>query len=177
MLEIAQARVPQADLIYGDIEFCALPKAIDLFFSNASVQWCNFERVVENISSVIPPKGLFAFSSFAPKTHQEIHQAWQRVDKHSHRIGFLSLEEHIEILKHQGFEILSHEIELHQLPYDSPTSLLQSIKKTGATNATVNRTKGLLSRKKYQSFISELAQLTPLALTYDVIYIVAKYRA
>lgn len=154
-------------LVCDDMETYISPTPQDLIFSNASIQWCDFRRVLSRVKPSLSANGIFAFSSFGPGTHTELAKAWQAVDGSEHRIDFMSLDQHLEQLRQLGFIILHQQSEVYQPGFDNAEALLSSIKKAGATNAARNRVRGLLSRERYTRFLAELEKNQPMVLSYE----------
>lgn len=174
MLEQTKSLLPHANLVCADMEEYTTPDRQDLILSNASIQWCDFQTVANKVYDSLSTDGIFAFSSFGPHTHHELAKAWQQVDGSEHRIDFLNVQEHTELLKESGFVILQQQSDIQQLRFNSPEALLSSIKKTGATNAAKNRVRGLLSRERYRSFLAELEKNQPLMLSYETLSFVVQ---
>lgn len=169
MLEQAKIHASSANLICADMEEHLTEKPQDLIFSNASMQWCSLEKVLRQAYQSLHQGGFFAFSSFGPHTHIELAKAWQTLDDSDHRIDFLSLSEMTERITESGFTLLEQQRDLRQLEFDTAKDLLSSIKKTGATNAAHDRARGLMSKERYQLFLSALDQQHPLKLSYEAL--------
>lgn len=164
----------QAQYICADMDQYQSASAQDLVFANASIQWCDLDKVLARTYPALNDRGLLAFSSFGPNTHIELRDAWRQVDDDTHRIDFLSASEHVEALQRAGFNILGQRQCIERLPFDNPQQLLSSIKRTGATNASKDRATGLLSRERYNAFVTQLEQNQPLQLSYEVLSFVAE---
>lgn len=145
----------------------------NIIFANASIQWCDLNQVLNKVYHSLQQGGFFAFSSFGPKTHCELASAWQQVDGRQHRIDFLNTEEHLSCLTRSGFTVLEQRSEVQVLPFENAQTLLNSIKQTGATDASSARERGLLSRERYRQFLSRLSANNPLQLSYEILNFVA----
>lgn len=174
MLEQAKTHLKSANFICADMEEYQPTSPQDLIFSNASVQWCDLKKVLEKAWCALDQNGIFAFSTFGPHTHKELASAWEAVDSNDHRIHFLTLDEIVDLIKQCGFSLLEQKTDLRQLKFDSSKDLLNSIKRTGATNASSDRERGLMSKQRYQKFITELDKHQPLLLTYQAFSFVLK---
>lgn len=175
MLTRARDRLPNALFIQADMEQFRPAQRFDLVFSNASVQWCDLESVLETARKSLNPGGLFVYSSFGPDTHLEIARAWDMAHPgRVHHIDFLNESDHLLALKEAGFEILNHRRQLMQPRFDSTGAMLSSVKRTGATNASSLRDKGLLSRETYARFLEYLGQSRPLELSYETLSFIAR---
>ena len=176
MLARARCRVPNAQFIQGDMEDFQSASGFDLIFSNASIQWCDLSAVLQTAKDCLNPGGLFVYSSFGPGTHHEIARAWNMAQPGKvHHIDFLNESDHLSALDQQGFEVLEHQRQFIAPHFDTPQSLLSSIKQTGATNASSLREKGLLSRETYARFLEYLGQPVPLQLSYETLSFVARF--
>ena len=174
MLEKTSTLLPGINLIHADMEEYLPNTHQDLIFSNASIQWCDFEEVLEKVRRSLKANGILAFSSFGPLTHIELAKSWQAVDGHEHRINFMDIQEHTDKLKEAGFTVLERKSETHQLNFENTADLLSSIKQTGATNAAKNRVRGLLGKERYERFIQELNKIKPLILSYETLSFLAQ---
>ena len=174
MLAEAKRLVPGAQLLCRDMEEHIGQVPQDLIFSNASIQWCELEKTIDKCYKSLKNKGILCFSSFGPSTHKQLAEAWQNVDSYEHRIDFLDAHTHCQILEKQGFQILEQESRLVHQQFNSTQALLASIKKTGATNASRNRHRGLLSKARYQKFLAELGKQQPLLLSYETLSFIAQ---
>ena len=177
MLAEAQKQYAKAEYICADMESYRPELPQDMLFANASVQWCDFSKVAQTSYQSLQPEGIFAYTSFGPQTHREIATAWRALDveaENSHQLSFLTLEEHRDRLHAHGFKILEQQTQLVTLEFSCAQSLLDSIKKTGATNATSNRERGLLSRQRYRRFIDQLSLNQPLLLSYEIFSLVTQ---
>lgn len=175
MLTRARDRLPGALFIQADMEQFQPAEKFDLVFSNASVQWCDLPSVLQTTKKSLKPGGLFVYSSFGPDTHLEIARAWDMAHPgRVHHIDFLKESDHLIALKQAGFEVLNHQRQLIQPRFDSTRAMLSSVKRTGATNASSLRDKGLLSRETYARFLEYLGQPRPLELSYETLSFVTR---
>lgn len=175
MLAKAQESAPDVQFIQADMESFKSDADIGLIFSNASVQWCELSCVLGSAFFSLKPGGLIAYSSFGPETHREIANAWSVADPDSpHRIDFLDMNQHVQQLAETGFQILESRKQLIRPEFSCAEELLESIKSTGATNASDQRGRGLLSIEKYRKFIDQLNAIKPTHLSYEALSFVAK---
>ena len=180
MIEIAQARVPTAEVHCCDLEETPLDSnCADVVFSNAAIQWCNVNGAIQEIYRICKPNGFAVFSTFGPRTLCEIRSAWRAAGDQRDRIHeFESAELLQSILQRTGFaSIVDLAIE-RTFRFDSVDALLRSIKQIGATNASIGRPTGLLGTKRYLEFrdvfAQRLAREGHLQLTYECIFAVAE---
>ena len=175
MLAQARTRLQNAEIVCADMEQYSSTSPQDLIFSNASIQWCDLRKVSDRAYRSLNTGGIFALSTFGPDTHNEVAKAWQQVDGRDHRIDFLDSGEHIKILQASGFSMIGHQTSTRRICFDSAQALLDSIKRTGATNASRDRDRGLLSPGRYRNLLRELNREHPLLLSYETLgFIVQK---
>lgn len=180
MIEVAQARVPNATFLCCDLEETPLETdSVDIVFSNAALQWCDVSKSIREMHRICKPKGRIVFSTFGPNTLAEVRSAWHKAGDQMNRIHEFESCESIEtVLKQMSFEnALVGPVE-RKLKYDSVDSLLRSIKQLGATNASASRQTGLLGTQLYQEFRdvldSRLARNGHLELTFECIFVGAE---
>lgn len=83
MVRIAKAHYPAANLRFleGDGEQLPFPdNTFDLVISNASFQWMDFGKAAEETRRTLKPGGRLMFTTFGPKTLQELRQLGFRVN-------------------------------------------------------------------------------------------------
>jgi malonyl-CoA O-methyltransferase len=119
-----------------------LKRMVYLIVSNATFQWFNHPRkTVSGYLDCLSSEGVFAFSTFGPRTFHELHTSFdwasEQLNLPSDRHGqaFLSMDYWNGIFKgkatkHELFE--QEHIEL----FTTVRDFLHSIKKVGASNAT-----------------------------------------
>ncbi|MFC4767661.1 malonyl-ACP O-methyltransferase BioC [Effusibacillus consociatus] len=148
MIEIAKQRIAEApvDFRVGDIEEMELDDTYDLIISNATFQWLNqLPCTVKRLFDVLQPQGVLLFSTFGPRTFEELHTSFQLAQRRfglpdQDRPGqsFYSSSE----LKKQVSDALDpcdYAIELSESleveRFHSVRDFLTSVKKIGASNS------------------------------------------
>lgn len=161
-------------LIQADAEVLPLAdESVDLVFSNLTLQWCNPERVFQEVYRILRPGGLLLFSSFGPDTLWELRRAWGAVDNVTHVHDFTDMHHLGDWLLAQGYGDPVMDMEHWNLTYGDVTGMLRDLKLIGANNAVIGREKGLTGKKRFQDFVSEYEKARvdgKIPATYEVIY-------
>jgi len=155
----------------------ALPLAehtIDLVFSNLMLQWSQGpDGLLNDLTRIIRPEGLFVFSSLGPDTLRELRESWAAVDDRIHVNTFIDMHDLGDALVRAGFSDPVMEVEKVTLSYTNVDSLLHDLKGLGAHNVNVDRRRSLTGKHRYQSMQAEYEkkrQADRLPATYEVIY-------
>ena len=62
-----------------------IPQSFDLVFSSLAVQWCyDLPKLFVEVSRILKPKGVFAYSTLLEGSLRELKQSWQKVDQAQH---------------------------------------------------------------------------------------------
>jgi malonyl-CoA O-methyltransferase len=149
--------------------------SFDLVFSNLTVQWLiESKRVYSELNRVLKPGGLLVFSSLGPDTLIELKQSWQQVDKGVHVNNFMDMHIIGDQVHSAQFENTVMDRDIVTLTYETMVGLMKDLKAIGAHNIDVNRSKGLMGKKKfaelkaaYEAFRWEDGQLPA---TYEVVF-------
>jgi len=151
--------------------------SVDLLVSNLALQWShNPTAVFREWRRVLNERGELHFSTFLPGTLQELAQAWQSVDHHTHVNTFTSLDEVLHALHAAGFTSVSAEQEQRVVYFPCLRTLAQSLKTIGAHNMNANRSRGLTGKKRWQQLQTEYEKNRRpegLPVSYEVLYVSA----
>ncbi|MFQ5443186.1 MAG: malonyl-ACP O-methyltransferase BioC [Nitrospinales bacterium] len=179
-LDISLAMLEQArQMVPGSANVEDLPlrrRCVDLFFSNAALQWCNdLEKTLGSLKEALKPGGRFMFSTYGPETLKEIRLAWEKVDPQpeTHVSDFLSSNKLSKVLSKARLEICALETKRYQVFFESPWTALESVRRVGAKNAASRRQRGMTGRKRFTRFLSGLEGQrveAGIPLTYDVMF-------
>ena len=140
----------------GDAE--ALPLAtgsIDVIFSNLAIQWCGSPLTAfREFHRVLRPSGHLLFSTFGPKTLQELRRSWAQVDDFSHVIEFNEVKVLEQSLSEAGFSVDKLEATVMAIDYVDVMSLMRELKALGARNLTAERPRHLTGKDAMGRMIS-----------------------
>ncbi|MDG6778887.1 malonyl-ACP O-methyltransferase BioC [Thiomicrorhabdus sp. zzn3] len=157
----------------------ALPLAdqsIDLLVSNLMLQWCDdLDRVFQEFRRVLKPEGLIMFTTFGPDTLKELKQAWSVADPEQMHVNhFVDMHDIGDALIRNGFGQPVMDVEHFTLTYDRPMGVLKDLKAIGATNASLNRERGLMGKHKFQRMLQAYEALAQpdgkIPATYEVVH-------
>ncbi len=162
MLTLARkASFNAGNYICGDAELLPVKDAtIDIVFSNFALQWCtNIDAVFTGFKRVLKPGGLILFSSFGPKTLQELRAAWEQIDDYSHVNSFLSKSNLNLGMISAGLSGGTIQSELLTICYPSVLDLMRELKGIGANNMTENRPRSLMGKNKFNRMTAAYEKL------------------
>ncbi|MEY3880166.1 MAG: malonyl-[acyl-carrier protein] O-methyltransferase BioC [Pseudomonadota bacterium] len=129
--------------------------SVDGVFSNLALQWCvNLVAVFTDIKRVLKPGGKLVFSTFGPKTLQELKAAWTEIDDYKHVNDFYSEQQLSSFLKLAGYTDITIETRIHLSSYESVLALMRELKYIGAHNVIEGRNKNITSKSKMQRMIT-----------------------
>lgn len=136
----------------------ALPfpdRSIDVVYSNLCMQWCDTPRALfAEFARVLKPGGFLAVSSFGPDTLSELRAAWAAADAtHAHVGRFLDLHDLGDAALAAGLKdpvLDSDRVSMH---YPDVRTLLADLKGLGATNADIDRPRGLTGKARFKAML------------------------
>jgi malonyl-CoA O-methyltransferase len=155
-------------LPFGDDSF-------DLVMSNLMLQWCDdLPHVFTGVNRILKPDSLFSFASFGPDTLKELRESWQYVDNHPHTNPFADMHDVGDALMQAGFQQPVLDMEMITVHYSSLRALMMDLKNIGASNATLERQRGLTGKQTLKH-LEEAYQPFRLSdgsypLSYEVVY-------
>jgi len=160
----------------ADLDYLPLAgQSVDLVFANASLQWSTSPvRAFADIARVLKPGGLMMFSSFGPDTLQELRAAWAAVDGTEHVHGFIDMHDYGDMLMASGLADPVMDAERMTLTYTDAMQLMREIKVIGAANASMQRSPGLVGRKRIAAVCEAYEQFRSpeglLPVSYEVVH-------
>lgn len=171
------AKESTLNYVCADAEFLPFTSgSVEHLFSNLALQWChNLPAVFCDIKRVLKPEGQLVFSTFGPKTLQELKSAWATVDNYNHVNEFYSQKDIQQFLQQAGFkdiQIVSHS---YVPTYPSVKLLMQELKGLGAQQVS-GRNKSMTTKTAMQKmFIAyeDLRVNTQIPATFEVISVIA----
>ncbi len=146
--------------VCGDAQCLPLgPACVDLVFSNLMLHWArDVNQVLAEVRRVLRPEGLFIFATLGAGTLSELHQAWQKADRFSHVLDFMTMRDLGDALVRAGLAEPVLDSEIITVTYRSVSALAQDLRGTGANNHTVHRNPGLTSRDRWQRMLAAYEQ-------------------
>jgi malonyl-CoA O-methyltransferase len=126
--------------------------SIDLVFSNLMLAWCNdVDAVFREAARVLRPNGLFMFTTLGPDTLREVREVFAQLDSHTHVHRFIDMHDLGDALMRTGFAEPVMDTERLVVTYPTASALFTELKRTGASNVTHGRSKGLLGRASFET--------------------------
>lgn len=149
--------------------------SVDLLVSNLMLQWCDdLDSVFAEFRRVLRPEGLIMFTTFGPDTLKELKQAWMVADDvNAHVNQFVDMHDIGDALIRNGFGQPVMDVEHFTLTYDKPMGVLKDLKAIGATNASLNRNKGLMGKQRFHAMLEAYEALRSegkIPATYEVVH-------
>jgi malonyl-CoA O-methyltransferase len=159
----------------GDIEQLPLTAdAVDLIFSNLTLQWCNdLEQVFAGFRRILVPGGLLMFSTFGPDTLKELRECWSRIDHFTHVNTFIDMHDIGDALLRHGFSEPVMDVERITLTYTDIKSLMHDLKSLGAHNVTRGRRQTLTGKGRIKALMDAYESYRRdgvLPASYEVVY-------
>lgn len=182
MLQTARNKLTgqhKINYLCADVEQLPLAdQSIDAAFSNLALQWCSHPgRAFADIKRVLKPDGQLIFSTFGPKTLQELKTAWATVDNHNHVNEFYGEQQLAYFLKQAGFKPMRIESAIYTPRYDSVLALMHELKNLGAQHVAAGRNQRITGKSQMQRMISAYEQHRSdnrIPATFEVILLSAK---
>jgi len=133
----------------------ALPFAdasFDVVFSSLCLQWvADLPRALGGLRRVMSEGGLLVFSSFGPQTLIELREAYEQAGVAPPLSPFAAIQQVGDALVAQGFKNPVIERDEFTLTYPDVGALLRELKAIGATDARVDRPRGLAGRGRHRA--------------------------
>lgn len=126
--------------------------AVDLVYSNLALAWCNDpDRLFNELHRALSPGGLLALSTFGPDTLIELRESWQAVDHHPHVHPFIDMHDIGDALLRAGFADVVMDAERLTVSYADLESLLDDLRRSGASNSARGRRRSLTGRQRFEA--------------------------
>lgn len=167
-----EMRHKQLEVITADIEHLPFKNhCFNLIWSSLCLQWCHPTHAFKELFRVLSTDGILFFSTLAPGTLKEIHNAFSGLDKASHTLTFISKTALEALLSNMGFKKIELIQETHQIFYPDIHAVMKSIKGIGAGNVENRRTTllGKQAWKMIQERYERFREVSGLPVTYEVI--------
>ncbi|WP_024873054.1 malonyl-ACP O-methyltransferase BioC [Tolumonas lignilytica] len=176
MLKQAGLRGDAQGYVCGDAE--ALPlrsESQDLVFSSLALQWCHEPvQAFREIKRVLTSQGYALFATLNEGSLFELRDAWTAVDDYEHINQFMGVSELRSVLQEAGIRCKTWQVCRHVMHYADVNTILQSLKRIGASQVNGERHQGLLTRQKLlrlqQAYERYRLPTGLLPVTYNVCY-------
>ncbi len=161
--------------VCGDME--KLPfrnNLVDLVWSSSSLQWCpDLNNTVCEIKDILNHGGLFIFSTFGPKTLNELSKINKSLFNSDTVNNFIDMHDIGDMLVSNGFSDPVLDSDIYTLTYSDIDKLFVDIKNIGATTSYNQEKKGLGGRNYLKKISIEYEKYKKSGLfpaTYEVIF-------
>ncbi len=164
------------DFITADAEAIPLKdKSVDLVFSSLSLQWCeNYLHLFRELHRIMRPGGCLLYASFGHDTLKELRQSWAQVSEHEHVHHFTDLHDLGDDMLQSGWLDPVMDSEKIIMEYSDVMQLLKDLQQIGAQNHLLQRSRGLLGKKKISQMLAHYQQFQmqngKFPATYEVVY-------
>lgn len=172
-----QERYPNAiiQVITGYEQLSQLPEnSINLVISNAALEWENEpKQVLQAFHRILAHEGLLHFTTLGPDTAIELKQSFAAVDDYPHAHTFTDMHHIGDCLKKLAFQDPVVDMEILTLAYDRLDELFKDLKSAAATNADMDRRKGLMTQNQWQRMLAAYEQFKTedyFPFTLEIIY-------
>ena len=138
-------------------------EAIDFAWCNMALHWLSDPvPALREFARVLVPEGLLMFSTLGPDTLKELRAAAGASRVHA----FTDMHDLGDMLVAAGFTAPVMDMEMLDIAYRDPASLLDDLRASGQTSARTDRPRGLAGRRFSEALRAKLA---PKA-TFEVVY-------
>ncbi len=165
--------------VCADAESLAIKNnCLNAVYSNVALQWCsNLPLVFKEASRVLQKDGMFVFSTFGPRTLQELKASWSVADNAVHVNEFVDMDAIRSLLGSAGFSEIRVSSEEIVMYYPSPKQLMLGLKGMGAHNMNQGRKLGLTGVTAYKAMLRAYEALRTdngIPATFQAVYVEAK---
>lgn len=181
MLKQAQAQKVKDELskfhcLGGQAE--ALPfktHSFELVYSNLMLHWStDFSATLNELRRVLKPGGLLLFSIVGADTLKELRYAWAQVDDKPHVHVFPDMHDLGDSLLQAAFADPVMDVDYFTLLHSDVFSLMKDLKELGVQNLSIDRHRGLTSKRSLQTLIQAYDAFRTatgkLPATWEIIY-------
>ena len=134
--------------------------SFDMLFSNLALPWVNdLGATFKEFARIGRSGSLLMFATFGPDTLKELRQSWSEIDHNPHVHQFLDMHDIGDALMVSGFSQPVVDTENIRLEYQQFRQLFEDLKNTGASNADNSRSRGLMTRTKFNQLEKYYRQL------------------
>jgi malonyl-CoA O-methyltransferase len=152
---------PNMLCVNADPENIPLASSIaDLLVANLVWSWSNNgQDCLREWRRLLKPGGLLLFTALGPDTLCELRASFAAVDDQAHVHLFLDMHDIGDAMLTAQFSDTVMQAERIHFSYSRLTGLWHDLRRTGATNALVERRKGLTGKNRWRKMEAEYGQL------------------
>lgn len=146
----------------------------ELIVANLLLHWVSDpQQLLKEIARVLHPKGVLLLTTMGLDTLQECRNAFANIDDSAHVHDFFDMHEVGDLLLALGFTDPVVDTQFLTVNYQSVEQLFDDLRACGATNAHVNRQRGLMGKKKWQTMLDAYRAMkkeSKIPGTYEIIF-------
>jgi malonyl-CoA O-methyltransferase len=152
---VADSKHKDTSLVVGDADRLPFKAgSFDLVYSSLAIQWCyDLPHLLNEVSRILAPGGVFAFSTLLDGSLAELKEAWTQVDQSQHVNDFFVLRDYQDAIEMSGLQIIELSSRPKVLEYSRALDLSRELKTLGAHNMTQNRNRGLTGKARMKAFV------------------------
>ena len=162
-------------IVCGDL--CALPIAdssVDMVWSNLALAWASDVGLAfRECHRVLKDGGLLMFSSYGPDTLRELKAAFSGVDNRPHVHEFADMHDLGDCLVSSGFSDPVMDMDKVVYTYADVAPLVIELRRSGQTNAMLDRRRGLGSRLAWNAMSAAYSRRPEdgrIEATFEIVY-------
>lgn len=149
--------------------------SFELIYSNLMLHWStDFSAMLNELNRILKPDGLLLFSMVGADTLKELRYCWSQVDANPHVHIFPDMHDLGDALLQMAFADPVMDVDYFTLLYADTFSLMRELKALGVQNLSIDRHRGLTSKKALQTviqFYEDFRSVTgKLPATWEIIY-------
>ena len=149
--------------------------SFELIYSNLMLHWStDFSATLNELHRILKPGGLLLFSIVGADTLKELRYCWAQVDANPHVHIFPDMHDLGDALLQVAFSDPVMDVDYFTLLYADTFSLMKDLKSLGVQNLSIDRHRGLTSKKSLQTLIQSYEAFRnatgKLPATWEIIY-------
>lgn len=169
------ALTPGQKALVAEAEFMPLKNnSVDMIFSNLVLHSVNdFQKTILEFRRILKPNGLLFFSMLGRDTLKELRESFYSVSSYPHIHDFFDMHDVGDALLKHHFSDPVMDAEQITIQFSSPMDLIREIKKSGQSNAHLDRKSGLMGKKAWEQMIKNyesFAEENIYPATFEIIY-------
>jgi len=169
-------KLKQVTYLCADAESLPIAnQSVDLIISNLAIQWCeNTQLLFNELQRILTPSGCLLFSTFGVDTLTELKQSWLAINQDPHVNDFVDMHELGDAMLQSGLTDPVMDSETIVMEYTWLLDLFKDLKQIGAYNHLQNRSKGLMTKSKFELMQKSYEQFklsnNKFPASYEVVY-------